>query len=92
MSNNSTLSTEARRRKYAADYMYAQTELAPQTRTIFNHLYDVGELSPVEAWSMYKCRSLTRRIVDIKEKLGCDIVTLRKRDHSGQRYTRYLLV
>lgn len=62
--------------------------LAPQTQTILDHLQSVGNLSGVEAGSMYKVRSLPKRISEIK-KAGYKLTKKFKRDNSGQRYVRY---
>jgi hypothetical protein len=59
------------------------------TQTILDHLVRVGNLSSLEAQGMYKCRSLSRRICDIKAK-GHKIVAVQKTDATGQRYVRYV--
>ena len=50
----------------------------------------VGSISWVEANDLYRVRSLTRRIADLREA-GHDIVSECRKDHLGQRYTRYSL-
>ena len=61
-----------------------------QTQKILDHLTKVGSISWVEANDLYRVRSLTRRIADLREA-GHDIVGEWRRDHLGQRYTRYSL-
>lgn len=61
-----------------------------QTRRILEHLKDQGSITQVEAQAMYKARSLTRRITDIRE-MGYDVYSEWKTDHTGQRYVRYWL-
>lgn len=63
---------------------------APQTLKIARHLDETGTITGVEAAAIYKCRSLPRRIKDIRDsgiKVGSEI----KHDLTGQRYTRYTL-
>ncbi|MGH8430226.1 MAG: helix-turn-helix domain-containing protein [Solimonas sp.] len=62
----------------------------PQTRQIASHLKTVGDISGVEAATLYKARSLTRRIADLRDA-GVSIKSERKRDVTGQRYVRYVL-
>jgi len=61
-----------------------------QNHKILVHLNDVGSISWVEANDLYRVRSLTRRIADLREA-GHDIVSEWRKDHLGQRYTRYSL-
>lgn len=61
-----------------------------QTQKILDHLTKVGSISWVEANDLYRVRSLTRRIADLREA-GHDIVGEWRKDHLGQRYTRYSL-
>lgn len=62
--------------------------MKPQTKLIHDHLVDVGNITGVEAQAIYKCRSLTKRISELKA-LGFDIKSEWKIDHAGQRYVRY---
>lgn len=64
--------------------------MKPQTAAIYKHLCDVGTITNVEAQAVYKSRSLTKRISELKV-LGYDIKSEWKRDHTGQRYVRYWL-
>lgn len=64
--------------------------MTPMTRRIYQHLIEVGNISAMEAQSMYKCRSLSRRICDIQET-GIKVSREHKRDATGQRYVRYSL-
>lgn len=64
--------------------------LRPQTRRIAEHLRDVGSISGVEASAMFKTRSLTRRIADLRD-VGVEITSEFKKDSTGQRYVRYVL-
>ena len=61
-----------------------------QRNKILAHLKQVGSISFVEANDLYRCRSLTRRIADLREA-GYDIVSEWRTDTLGQRYTRYSL-
>lgn len=64
--------------------------MTPQVQTVLNHLQNFGNLSTAEAATVYKIRSLPRRITDLKE-LGYNISVELKRDPTGQRYARYTL-
>ena len=64
--------------------------MKPQTAKILTHLQDVGTITNVESQAIYKCRSLGKRISELRE-LGFDIWSEWKRDHEGQRYVRYWL-
>ena len=61
-----------------------------QKQKILDHLMKVGSISWVEANDLYRVRSLTRRIADLRQA-GHDIVSEWRKDHLGQRYTRYSL-
>lgn len=61
-----------------------------QRDKILAHLKQVGSISFVEANDLYRCRSLTRRIADLREA-GYDIISEWRTDTLGQRYTRYSL-
>lgn len=60
-----------------------------QNDQILAHLRQHGNISPMEAWGMFKVRSLTRRIRDLKDA-GHHIVGIWKMDTTGQRYKRYV--
>ena len=61
-----------------------------QTAKILEHLNSVGSISFLEAWDLYRVRSLPRRIADLREK-GWQIRSDKRKDHLGQRYVRYSL-
>ena len=61
-----------------------------QNDKILTHLRDVGSISWVEANDLYRVRSLTRRIADLRQR-GLKIISEWKTDRLGQRYTRYIL-
>lgn len=58
---------------------------------IFDHLITKGSITNVEAQALYRCRALPRRIADLKAE-GFEIKTVMKKDATGQRYARYVLV
>lgn len=63
---------------------------SPQTDQIARHMLQHGSISGVEAAAMFKTRSLSRRIRDIRARA----VTIRsdyRKDTTGQRYVRYVL-
>lgn len=64
--------------------------MTPQAQIVLNHLERVGNITPVEASTVYKVRHLPRRIADLKDA-GYEIVTQMKKDLAGQRYARYVL-
>jgi hypothetical protein len=61
-----------------------------QNDRILDHLQKVGSISWVEANDLYRVRSLTRRIADLRD-LGHKIISEWRKDTLGQRYTRYSL-
>lgn len=61
-----------------------------QNNQILQHLKRVGSISWVEANDLYRVRSLTRRIADLRE-MGHDILSEWRKDTLGQRYVRYSL-
>jgi len=61
-----------------------------QNEKIEDHLIKVGSISWVEAADLYRVRSLTRRIADLRER-GWAIDSEWRRDTLGQRYVRYIL-
>jgi hypothetical protein len=60
------------------------------TELIFTHLLTKGSITNVEAQALYRCRALPRRIADLKED-GVPIISVLKKDATGQRYARYEL-
>lgn len=61
-----------------------------QNDKILTHLRKAGSISWVEANDLYRVRSLSRRIADLRQS-GHDIASEWKRDLLGQKYTRYSL-
>ena len=61
-----------------------------QNNKILQHLKRVGSISWVEANDLYRVRSLTRRIADLRE-MGHEIISEWRKDTLGQRYVRYSL-
>lgn len=55
---------------------------------ISNHLKKVRSISGVEAQNLYRCRSLTKRISELRAE-GMDIRPVWTKDLTGQRYVRY---
>lgn len=64
--------------------------LKPQTQLVLDHLKEYGHITPVEAGAVYKIRSLSKRISEIKES-GIKVKTQLKADACGQRYAHYSL-
>ena len=56
-----------------------------------HHFSQRDSISPMEAHTVYKIRSLPRRIMDLKER-GYSFRSEWNKDLSGQRYKRYYLV
>jgi hypothetical protein len=64
--------------------------MAPMETRILDHLKVEGSISAVEAQALYRCRSLSRRITSLN---ATHIIRKEhKRDHTGQRYVRYVYV
>lgn len=61
-----------------------------QNNKILQHLQRVGSISWVEANDLYRVRSLTRRIADLRD-MGHKIISEWRQDTLGQRYVRYSL-
>ena len=58
------------------------------TRLIREHLEQKGSISGVEAAALYRCRSLTKRISELRQG-GVAILAQWQADRTGQRYVRY---
>lgn len=84
MSNTNTAG-RARVRYFVKRRLYA-----PQTLRIAEHLLEAKTITGVEAAAIYKCRSLPRRIKDIRDS-GVEVKSEIRHDLTGQRYTRYTL-
>lgn len=63
-----------------------------QLDMIQNHLETIGSISNLEAQSLYRVRSLPRRIRDLEERRGLQIKREWRKDLTGERYMRYHLV
>ncbi len=61
-----------------------------QTGMILRHLQERGSITQVEASAMYKSRSLTKRISELRAQ-GYNIKSEWRIDPTGQRYVRYWL-
>ena len=59
-----------------------------QDEMLKRHLLEVGTLTPMEASTIYKCRSVTSNIARLRSN-GLNIVSEFKKDLQGQRYVRY---
>lgn len=60
-----------------------------QLETLRRHLNTVGDISGVEAWSLYNIRALPRRISDLEEKGLAKVRRERRKAANGQTYVRY---
>lgn len=61
------------------------------TALILDHLKKGKTITAVEAAALWRVRSLTRRISDIRAK-GHVILAEEQKDTTGQKYVRYSLV
>ncbi|MDE3021870.1 MAG: hypothetical protein KGI54_08425 [Pseudomonadota bacterium] len=52
------------------------------------HMQEVGEISQIEAASLYKVRSLTKQMSNLRKE-GMSLLSQWKTDITGQRYVRY---
>ena len=64
--------------------------LSPQCAKLLRLMKEKGSVTALEAGGVVRVRSLSRRIVDLKEA-GYNISRDLKTDTSGQRYARYFL-
>jgi hypothetical protein len=64
--------------------------MANQRDLLIKHFESRSSISGVEAATIYKIRSLPRRILDLKQ-LGYQFESEWKTDPTGQRYKRYTL-
>ena len=62
-----------------------------QRELLIHHFTQTDTISGVEAASIYKIRSLPRRILDLKE-IGYEFRDEWRKDPTGQRYKRYTLI
>ena len=61
-----------------------------QRDLLIHHFNTTDTISGVEAASIYKIRSLPRRIMDLKV-MGYEFTSEWRKDPTGQRYIRYTL-
>ncbi len=62
-----------------------------QKELLIHHFNTTDTISGVEAASIYKIRSLPRRIMDLK-LMGYEFTSEWRKDPTGQRYKRYILI
>jgi hypothetical protein len=76
---------------FASDFIAAAQEpTAPMSKAVLDLMRRKGAVTCLEAQGVLRCRSLPRRILDLKN-LGHKIVTELKVDPTGQKYARYHL-
>jgi hypothetical protein len=63
---------------------------APMTSQVLQMLRKKGDVTSIEAQGVLRCRSLSKRITELK-RLGHKINRTLHEDHTGQRYARYIL-
>ena len=66
--------------------------MRPQTHQVLHHLIAAGSITNVEAHAVLKCRSVSKRISDLVNIHGIEVAKLHRRDSTGQRFVRYVLV
>ena len=64
----------------------------PQTHQVLCHLITDGSITNVEAHAVLKCRSVSKRISELVNTHGIDVAKLHRRDSTGQRFVRYVLI
>ena len=64
----------------------------PQTHQVLCHLITAGSITNVEAHAVLKCRSVSKRISELVNTYGIDVSKLHRRDSTGQRFVRYVLI
>lgn len=64
--------------------------MTTQIEMLIRHFESLDSISPMEAHTIYKIRSLPRRILDLKER-GYQFRSEWNTDLTGQRYKRYHL-
>ena len=64
----------------------------PQTHQVLCHLITAGSITNVEAHAVLKCRSVSKRISELANTYGIDVAKLYRRDSTGQRFVRYVLI
>ena len=66
--------------------------MRPQTHQVLRHLIAAGSITNVEAHAVLKCRSVSKRISELVNTHGIDVAKLHRRDSTGQRFVRYVLI
>ena len=66
--------------------------MRPQTHQVLHHLIAAGSITTVEAHAVLKCRSVSKRISELVNTYGIDVAKLHRRDSTGQRFVRYVLI
>ena len=66
--------------------------MSPQTHQVLRHLIIAGSITNVEAHAILKCRSVSKRISELVNTYGIDVAKLHRRDSTGQRFVRYVLI
>lgn len=66
--------------------------MRPQTHQVLRHLIAAGSITNVEAHAVLKCRSVSKRISELVNIHGIEVAKLHRRDSTGQRFVRYVLV
>jgi hypothetical protein len=75
-------------------------KLTPAATKIWTHLQNHGDISPVEAQTVYHVADLAGRIMEIRKALkdpanatyaNCSVLSKFKKDPVGHRYVRYAL-
>ena len=62
--------------------------MTPQMKTVLTHLQRRGNISPMEALTVYGICRLASRVCELRD-LGYGIKTNLKRDDTGHKYARY---
>lgn len=66
--------------------------MPPQTHQVLRHLIAAGSITNVEAHAVLKCRSVSKRISELVNTYGIDVAKIHRRDSTGQRFVRYVLI
>lgn len=69
---------------------FAPVNKRPMTQLILDHLKAGRTITAVEAAALWRVRSLTKRIHEIR-RMGFDVISTPMQDSTGQRYVRYSL-
>lgn len=64
--------------------------MTPQAQLVLRHLIVEGSITNVEAHTVLRVRSVSRRITELRRN-GIPIHKEFKKDSTGQRYVRYYL-